>query len=203
MTARALVLLPCLALAACAEPDPDPVPMTEPAPLPPPPPPADGPRVDTISVEGEPTAMAVVAYESPLGFPLPFTTRLPADFEAEAVASGEGDAIRFRPEGTDDYVLNVFVPADASMDEADFADYAAALGAADRSEHGPEWARVRFSTYTSDGFFVTASLTRHADRPVIVSTRYPDDAANGMSPRFRYVIDHIRWADTGRLLLDG
>jgi hypothetical protein len=203
MNRPALVLFSCLALAACAEPDPDPVPMAEPAPLPPPPPPTDGPRLDTISVEGGPVAMEMVPYESPLGFPLPFTTRVPADFEAESLASGEGDAVRFQPDGADDYALHIFVPSDASMDEASFAEYAAALGATDQSEQLPDWARVRYSSLTDDAYFVTASLTRHADRPVIVSTRYPGDAADGMAPRFGYVIDRIRWTDTGRLLIDG
>ena len=199
-------LLAALAVApGCAEPDPPPQPMVEPEPLPPPPPapPEEGPGVDTISVEGEPMAMDVVPYETPLGFPLPFTARIPADFQAESLSSGEGDAVRFTVDGREDYVLNVFVPADAAMDEAGFAEYAAAMGAVDRSERLPDWARARFSTFTDDAYFATVSLTRHADRPVLVSTRYPGDAADGMAPRFGYVVDRIRWADTGRLLIDG
>ena len=198
LLAAALGVLP-----ACADPDPEPVPMAVPEPLPPPPPPADGPGLDTISVEGEPMAIRVAPYETPMGFPLPFTTRLPADLEAESLASGEGDAIRFTIAGLPETVLNVFVPADASMTARAAADYAAALGATAPLANPPVWSRASFSAFTDDAYFVTVHFTHHADRPVFVSTRYPGDAADGMAPRFGYVIDRIRWSDTGRLLIDG
>ena len=199
-------LLAALAVAAgCAEPDPPPQPMVEPKPLPPPPPPppAEGPGVDTVYVEGDPVLVNVAPYETPLGFPLPFTARLPEGIAAESVASGEGDAIVFAWEDAEGASLRLFVPADAATDAAAAAELAAAQGATESLSNRPEWSRASFVSPDSNDPYVTVHLTRHADRPLIVTRSATWEMGETLGPRLFYVLDRIRWADTGRLLIDG
>ena len=193
----ALVCLP-----ACAQPDPAPTPMAVPEPLPPPPPAADGPGVDTLFVDGEAVPMNTAPYETPLGFPLPFTTRLPEGFEAESVSSREGDAVVLTAPDADRASLRIFLPADAGLDAAAAAAFAKAEGAPEPMTERPAWSRASFQAVPA-AEALAIHLTRHADRPVFVILRFPDKSSPGTVPRLGYILDRIRWADTGRLLIDG
>ena len=139
-------------------------------------------------------------YETPLGFPLPFTTRLPEGFEARSVSSREGDAVVLTD--ADRASLRIFLPADASLDAATAAAFAEAEGAPERMTERPAWSRASFQAAPA-AEALAVHLTRHADRPVFVLLRFPAEPSPGTAPRLGYVLDRIRWADTGRLLIDG
>lgn len=50
---------------------------------------------ETIAIEGESQRIEAYAFQPPVGFPVAFSTTVPADMEVEYESSGRGDAVRF------------------------------------------------------------------------------------------------------------
>jgi len=212
MRPHLLALAALVLLAACR-------PAGEPAP----PPPAEAPatpdgsaaatRADTLWIEGIAEPVALQYYATPDGFPLPFETYLPPEWTAEAVASGEGDAVRFTPQGplAGQALMSVFVLREDETSET--ARARAEAHALEELRGDPEasavlgppvepWplAEVVLMSETVAG---RVDLGEHAGRYFLVTTRYPVEAGDGMAPRVSKVLERWRWRDTGEPLFRG
>src|SRR5690606_20230313 len=160
-----------------------------------------------ITLEGMREPMTYRLYRSPPGFPLPFSTYLPADMEADEVGSGDGDAVRFVAVlgggRIEEMCVSVYVPpAPLTTEEARARarGIAASRGRVEPGEAGVyPWA-LEWHRYEGEGSLVgTVALGRHADRYFFVLTRYPAEAGDGFGPRARRVLDEWRWAEGGGL----
>jgi hypothetical protein len=147
-------------------------------------------------------------FRSPAGFPLPFSTYLPADMAAVAARSAEGEALRFEARfgGTPNpaiYLEVVALPEGTSPAAAREAARreAGRLGeVAEATEPRDPWATDRFAFHESGGVIGDVSLGRHGGRYFYLVTHLPAEAADGFGPRARRVLDDWRWSDTGRPL---
>ncbi|TVP42059.1 MAG: hypothetical protein EA350_17720 [Gemmatimonadales bacterium] len=159
-------------------------------------------------VEGMPEVMAVQAFETPVSFPLGFSTVVPADMRVEQVGSGEGDVVRFeaafggvhRPEA----LLSLTVlPGDLSESEAreQFASVAAVLGAGPHSGERFPWAlQERMLIGDVSGF---VALGRHQDRWYLMAMQHPPEYGDGMAPRVDLMLRRWRWTSDGSPLHPG
>lgn len=210
------VILLCTLLAACTGNDTDaPQPpadanQDEPTLLPAAPPRVEK-RQDTIWVEGMPQVIAIELYESPAGFPVPFSTYVPQNMAAEPVRSGEADAVRFIAvfggQRNDEAFLQVTVhPAGTTEAEARERTRAAAgegIEASAPADEEPyyDWSIIehRFIQRVAQGGIRLghASLGRHGDHFFTVLMRYPGDYADGFGPRADRILETWRWEDTG------
>ncbi|PAP75151.1 hypothetical protein [Rubrivirga marina] len=152
----------------------------------------------TISIEGmeEPIDLRLVTVEDTR---LPFSTYVPADWAADVLSSGEGDAARFvmgTPplEGS----VHLFVPSEPNQGGADALARAVAEsnGGAEPLEGAAPWVRAgyRFGDPALGG---SVRVGEHAGTTFYVVVRYPAEMADGFAPRVGLVLDRLRWADDG------
>jgi hypothetical protein len=159
-----------------------------------------------ILIEGMREPMTFRLYRSPEGFPLEFETYLPDDMAPGAVASGEGDAIRFETAfgGTvlEPGVLSISVPAgELGATEAQrlVHEIAAGLGTVERVTGGGfTWAleEYRFQGETLVG---SVALGRHDGKYFYITAAYPTEMGDGFGPRAHRILGEWRWQDGSRL----
>lgn len=156
-------------------------------------------RQDTILIEGMPEPVTLRLYRTPPGFPLPFSTYVPADMEAETVSSGEGDAVRFVAafggRRTEAAHLLVTVHPEGVTEQAARQTLRAALGgaaAAPPGEHRYPWALAEFSG-GAGADVAHGALGRHQGQFFQVVVRYPAEFGDGFAPRAAAVLGEWRW----------
>lgn len=202
---RAFMLagLALLAAACGAEAPEAPPPDTTAAAVPMPTPTPAPARPDTIFVEGMPTPIATVAYTTPEGFPLAFTTRHPDDLAVQELSSGEGDAVRFTANFggpmDEQAVLNVFVFPGGTREEVArvrVRELAALEARVAERQRQFAWSLLELA-FTGEAFSGYYALGEHAGRYFYVMAAHPPEYGDGFGPRVQYVLDHWRWLDTG------
>jgi hypothetical protein len=172
--------------------------------------PADANRAEEvegfITIEGMREPMTFRLFRAPDGYPLHFETYLPADMEAEAVSSGEGDAIAFRPTFGGEFarraVLTVTVPSgehSAAEAQALVREIAGAMGTTERAESGGYSWSLEEHRFRSADMVGSVALGRHEGTYFYVVTAYPPEMGDGFGPRAARILGEWRWADGSRL----
>ena len=158
---------------------------------------------DTLTVEGEPQPATLRLYRTPPGFPLPFSTYVPADLVPEAVPSATGGSVQFvanfAGRRTDSAYVAVVVHPDGVNEEAARRMLSAATGgsapAASDQQRYP-WALAEYSGGT--GATVSRGiLGRHEGQFFHVLIRYPTELGDGFAPRAATVLEHWEWEGAG------
>lgn len=163
----------------------------------------------TILLEGMPEPMDFILFEVPDGWPLAFSTYHTADFLAEPIRTGEGDAVNFVANfgGTrnDQVLLQVFFhPEGTDADEAamvvehlaqDFQ-----LEPADDDDRAP-WA---YAVYTDPGGpnITWLAAGEYDGNYFYVLADYPAEFGDGVGPRVDVILSEWIWTDTGAPLVD-
>jgi hypothetical protein len=157
---------------------------------------------ETVYVEGMPEVMPVVAFRSPLAFPLGFETVIPADMGVDLASSGEADVVRFvaafggerRPDVSLTFAV---LPAGVEAEEArsNIAALARMLGATERTEQIPPWATRAYDAVADTAAFLT--LGQHRDHWFYLLARYPVEYGDGMAPRIDLILRRWVWLDDG------
>ncbi len=158
---------------------------------------------DTLTVEGTPQPATLRLYRTPPGFPLPFSTYVPADLVPESAAPVGGESVRFVASfggrRTDSAYVAVQVHATDVDEEAARRMLSAATGgggpAAPDQQRYP-WALAEYS----GGAGATVSrgiLGRHEGQFFYVLIRYPAELGDGFAPRAATVLEHWEWEGAG------
>lgn len=158
--------------------------------------------VDTISIEGTPQEMQVVEYRSPTGFPLGFTTVVPADMEVDLRTSDRGEEVQFvaafggvrRPESSLRFVA--FPATSDSAEVRDRIEAAVAEVAGTPVERLPgDWAVERYRV--GDGYSGSLAVGVEDGNWYYFLTRYPPDYGDGMGPRVDLILRRWQWTGSG------
>ncbi|MGH7475188.1 MAG: hypothetical protein ACRELD_02770 [Longimicrobiales bacterium] len=163
-------------------------------------------RTDTLWLEGMPEVIEARLYRPEWPEPIRFSTYVPPDIIAEPGSSGAEHAVRFianfAGRRNDDAVLALFVhPASTSEAEARALARSVAESRGLR-EHDADaaprfdWSIVEYGFRDCDdtGCLVgTVAVGRHGTRPFQVLVQYPQEYADGFSPRADYIIEELRW----------
>ena len=158
---------------------------------------------DSLTVEGTPAPATLRLYRTPPGFPLPFSTYVPAELVPEAAPPGAGGSVRFVANSggrrTDSAYVAVLVHADGVDEEAARRMLSAATGggspAAPDQQRYP-WALAEYSG--SSGSTVSRGiLGRHEGQFFQVLIRYPAEFGDGFAPRAAAVLEHWEWEGAG------
>jgi hypothetical protein len=172
-------------------------------------------RLIPMEIEGFEERLQFVLYRSPAGFPLPFSTYIPADMVAEAVSSGEGAAIRFvaafgglRNEGAAIHMIVHRAGATEADAIAALRELAAGLGTElveAPAEESFDWSTRDFRSVAlpsrPDAVEGVMTVGRRADRYFSIVIHYPAEYGDGFGPRSRQILREWRWEDTGESLL--
>lgn len=167
-------------------------------------------RTDTILIEGTPELVRLGLFRTPAGFPMPFSTYVPADMVAQWRGQGE-DGVRFVANfgGVSNREAYVgFVARDASAQAAEMLAraYEGAGGKrlggemvpmADLDQRYP-WARAGWDIhYEVDDvrYDAVLLLAVHNNRFVQVVLHAPADYGDGFWPRADLILDGFRWRD--------
>jgi hypothetical protein len=158
---------------------------------------------DTLAVEGAPQTATLRLYRTPPGFPLPFSTYVPADLVPQGAPSAAGESVRFVANfggrRTDSAYVAVLVHADGVGEEAARRMLSTATGggspAASDQQRYP-WALAEYSGGT--GSTVSRGiLGRHEGQFFQVLIRYPTELGDGFAPRAATVLEHWEWEGAG------
>jgi hypothetical protein len=208
-----LLCLLLLAVAGCdpaggdraAGRQPPPAPGT-PAPAGVPAPPPDRPEEvrGTIVLEGMEEPMVYRLYRTPAGFPLPFSTYLPQDMEADAVSPGEGEGVRIVPRfgGARDesaYLALLVLPERVDGEAAGrlVRDVAGRHGRVERVGDPAPGVLEAYRFQGTDGRAGRIELRRREGRYLYLVDHAPLEMGDGWGPRVRHVLDEWRWASDG------
>lgn len=185
----------------------------------PPPPPADtvseipaqatGPTSrpetlrDTLALEGTAQPVTLRLYRTPPGFPLPFSTYVPADLAPESAASGDERTVRFVANfggrRTDSAYVAVAIHAEDVTEEAARRMLSAATGGsgpvAPEQQRYP-WALAEYSVSTG-ATVARGILGRHEGQFFHVLVRYPAEFGDGFPARAAMVLEHWEWEGGG------
>lgn len=150
---------------------------------------------ETISIEGTREEIAARRFESPIAFPIGFTTVVPADMIVEFASTGEGDAIQFEaafggvrePEAR----LAIVVMQDGT-DERAARSRISALGAAAARIEGRAWDLEAYSLEEGPGFI---ALGERNDEWFYLLASYPPEYGDGMAPRLDLILRRWLWSD--------
>lgn len=175
----------------------------------PPLPGADRPEVveGVLNLEGMREPMTYRLYRSPEGYPLPFSTYLPADVRADELSSDEAQAVRFVAAfggvPNEEIYLSVHFPQERLGMERARARAREIAGSLGRAEPGERerfpWALEWHRVAGEGGRVASVALARHLDRYFFVVLHYPAEAAEGFGPRAGRILDEWRWLDGGAL----
>jgi hypothetical protein len=159
-------------------------------------------RVDTLWIEAMPEEVVLRPYRTEEGFPLPFSTRVPAGLEPRTVASGEGDAVLFLAAFgavRADAALRIFVPRE-DVSTADAVSLAREMlglqGRVEPHPGGPGWARASFQLDARERVAVT-HVGERSGRPFLLTYEYPPEFGDGLAPRFARLVEEWRWEPDG------
>jgi hypothetical protein len=164
---------------------------------------------------------------SPDGFPLPFSTYVPEDMDAEFDAIETGHIVnfpaRFGGQRTDRARLTIHAyPPGTSVDQAQtelaaylsglFPDDTPLTRGAQYEQATPVEPASRYPWATEEsryrvpgdqpGTVLTgrAGVSSHGNRVFFFIIEYPAEFADGMGPRVEAILDEWRWEDTGEAL---
>lgn len=170
-------------------------------------------RSDTILLEGMAEPIELELFETPDGFPLPFTAYFPSDMAASADAD-DGTAhfvAEFGGVRNEDAFLHVFVFAEGTPWQEALATargYEAGRGipagrnvepiAEDLREPSLAWAGEAWRyRYQAGGqwFGGTIGVGTHQDRPFLILRHRPQEYAEGFGPRADFITETWRWSD--------
>jgi hypothetical protein len=158
----------------------------------------------TIVLEGMEEPMVYRLYRPPAGFPLPFSTYLPEDVEADAVSSGEGDAVRIVPRfgGVRDesaYLALLVLPERVEREAAGrlVRDVAGRHGRVERVGDPAPGVLEAYGFQGADGRAGRIELRRRDGRYLYLIDHAPLEMGDGWGPRVRHVLDEWRWASDG------
>lgn len=163
----------------------------------------------TIMLEGMEETMEFILFEVPDGWPLAFSTYHTADFLAEPIRTGEGDAVNFVANfgGTrnDQVLFQVFFhPEGTDPGEADLvAEHLAEdfqLQPADEEDNRAPWA---YAVWTSPGGpnITWLAAGEYDGKYFYVLADYPAEFGDGVGPRIGVILDEWIWTDTGTPLV--
>jgi hypothetical protein len=169
-----------------------------------------------IEIEGMREELRFLLYRSPAGFPLPFSTYIPADMIAEAVSAGEADAIRFiaafggvRNEGAAVHLIVHRAGAGEAEAVSVLRALAAGLGTElteASAEESFDWSVRDFRSVAlpgrPDAVEGTMAVGRRGDRYFSLVIHHPAEYGDGFGPRARQILREWRWEDTGEALLE-
>jgi hypothetical protein len=179
--------------------------------------PADRPaeRSIEVEIEGYREALPFVLYRPPAGFPVPFSTYIPADMVAETHGSETAVEVVFmaafggmRNEAAA-VRLMVYPPGSAESEAvARLRELAAALGT-ELVDALPEerfgWSLREFRNVAAPGAGEAAegvmAIGRRGDRLFSIAIHYPAEYGDGMGPRAHAILGEWRWEGTGEPLL--
>lgn len=158
---------------------------------------------DTLTLEGTPQPATLRLYRTPPGFPLPFSTYVPADLVPESAPSAGGGSARFVANlggrRTDSAYVAVVVHPDGVDEEAARRMLSAATGGASPAAPDQQrypWALAEYSG--SAGATVSRGLLgRHEGQFFHVLIRYPAELGDGFAPRAAMLLKHWEWEGAG------
>lgn len=158
---------------------------------------------DTLTVEGTAQPVVLRQYRTPPGFPLPFSTYVPADLVPEAASSAEGGTVRFVASlggrRTDSAYVAVRVhPVDVNEEAARRALGSATGGSAPAApdQQRYPWALAEYSGSTG-ATVARGILGRHEGQFFHVLIRYPAELGDGFAPRAALLLEHWEWEGAG------
>lgn len=175
-------------------------------------------RTDTLHIEGSAEPVTVTLFRPPAGFPLPFSTYVPPDMEAEvetATAPQAGEAVRFLAafggQRNDDAYVHLFVFPAGTVRRTAVAEargYTASRGVpvsrglerldvTDAARRMP-WALESYAFRYQDGgrwYLGSIGVGRHDGRFFQLIRHYPAEFGDGFGPRAGLIIRSWRWAD--------
>lgn len=158
---------------------------------------------DTLALEGTAQPVTLRLYRTPPGFPLPFSTYVPADLVPESGASGDDRTVRFVAafggRRTDSAYVAVTIHSETVTEEAARRMLSAATGgsgpAAPDQQRYP-WALAEYSASTG-ATVARGILGRHEGQFFHVLIRYPAELGDGFGPRAAMVLEHWEWEGGG------
>lgn len=160
---------------------------------------------ETIAIEGETQHIQAYVFRPPVGFPVAFSTIVPADMEVGYETSGRGDVVRFiavfggirRPDAALSFVA---LPAGADSTEAKllFDARVAEVGGREADLRPGDWAIERARPGNGSSGFL--ALGRQEAVWFYFEAGYPPEFSDGMGPRIDLVLRRWVWAGTGRPL---
>lgn len=168
-----------------------------------------GPTVrETIHIEGMPEEIDARHYEAPEGFPLPFSTIVPADMAVETDWTGDTSAISIEAEfggvRRPDARLSIVV-LPAGTDEEQAVERAAAvvdsLGGYETERGSTPWAARTYRLTGSHAGFL--GLGEREDRWFHILLAYPPEFGDGMGPRVDLILRRWSWNDGSGLIDNG
>ncbi len=157
-----------------------------------------------ITIEGFDEWLELDRFETPRGFPLPFTTYAPSDLLAEGSPAAISFVANFGSRRNDAVVLRLLPLAGGVSEGA--ARESARREAARRGQIAPgeprrfAWSLAEYpyagSTPMGPGEGLVA-VGRHGERYFMLLLEYPLEYSEGFLPRATRVLQELRWSDTG------
>lgn len=166
-------------------------------------------KAGTIMIEGMPEPMDFILFEVPDDWPLAFSTYHTADFLAEPLRTGEGDAVNFVANfgGTrnDEVLIQVFFhPEGTDPGEADMvAEHLAQdfqLEPADDDDDRAPWA---YAVWVARGGpnITWLAAAEYDGQYFYLLADYPAEYGDGIGPRIGVILREWIWTDTGAPLM--
>lgn len=160
--------------------------------------------VDTVSIEGNAEPIELKRYQTPEGFPTPFSTAYPANMVLEETSTpGIGDFVRIvsDPDAAPD--SQVLVEFQAYPDTSEFeivyeANRRRAEGYGELSQRRPHIVgAVTEFTFVSDDDSGYIVFGERANRYYSILVRFPASYSEGYEPRIESIFKHWQWLNGG------
>jgi hypothetical protein len=179
-----------------------------------------------IMIEGMADTLEFRLVRAPRDFPLPFSTYVPDDMDAEFTERDGRHVVHFtarfagRVEPRARLSVHAYPPGTpVEQAQSELAAYLSGLFPDDSPIRGPEYERAT-PIEPASGYAWAANETRfevpradapgtltgrsgvgmHGDRAFHFVIEYPPEYGDGMGPRVDAILDEWRWEDTGRML---
>lgn len=152
-------------------------------------------KQDTLVVEGNAEPVTLQLYGSSQEWPLQFYTYLPPNMEAEAVSSGEGDAVRFKF----NEALLTFITLPEGISRSMAQELALkSLGTKARQACDNVWEWQWGCYYATDTPAQVAKvyMGEREGRYFYFLLRYPSEYGDGFSPRYNMILEQWQWEES-------
>ena len=149
-------------------------------------------KQDTLVVEGDAELVTLQLYGSSHEWPLQFYTYLPPNMEAEAVSSGEGDAVQFKF----NEALLIFNTLPEGISRSMAQELALkSLGTRARQACDNEWEWQWGCYYATDTPAQVARvyMGEREGRYFYFLVRYPAEYGDGFTPRYNTILEQWQW----------
>lgn len=155
--------------------------------------------VDTLSIEGMPEPIEMRSYQTPPGFPTPFSTAYPATMVADTRSTSEGEFIRFVSDADATQDRQVLVEYQLYPDTSEFQtvyefNRTRAESYGELSQRTPhiQGAVTEFTFVSPDqsGYIV---FGERESRYYSILVRFPSGYSEGYGPRTEAIFDHWEW----------